>query len=146
MLIGSVGNGQLRLLSFLLLFLSVQIASSQSSTLADQSDKISAQSSDQNQSEIADSAYSEKSAGFRIEHYRSPVPKLLTGATTVTTAELKSFPNKEHLLAPILSMYFQRLKNLKGGQQAKFGFLSPISQYRALSGYLKWVSARSIRR
>jgi PQQ-dependent catabolism-associated CXXCW motif protein len=58
--------------------------------------------SDQQQISPENTAFSEQPEGFRLSDYRSPVPKSLTGATTLSTAELEALLDNYQASPPLL--------------------------------------------
>ena len=49
-----------------------------------------------------DAVYSDQPIGFRLADYRAPVPKSLTGATTINTTELEALLVKKQIMRPLL--------------------------------------------
>ena len=72
-----------------------------------------------------DAAYSDQPIGFRLADYRAPVPKSLTGATTINTAELEALLIKKQVMRPLLIDALPKSKKPDGWPQEQVWLPEP---------------------
>lgn len=110
----------------LTLFILVTLATS-STIGAQQTDQSSAPNADTQQAAKSgnSTSYSNEPEGFRLTDYRTPVPKTLTGATTLSTSQMEDLLANTQLPSPLLIDVFPKTEKPESWPQNQLWLPEP---------------------